>query len=201
MRARDPKLNSARREAILSAAGDCFVARGFHATSMKEICVEAGMSPGTLYHYFRSKSEIIEGIIEQERRETAELLTDVADAPDILAALLAALDLIAADLTSRDLILNAEVASEILRQPELKAIAIDADRQAEAKVAAVLLLGQEKGQINGKLEPLHTAGMLLALVDGALSHAALHGPDAFRARLPALGQAFRRLLADPAGGA
>ena len=197
MRARDPKLNTARREAILRAAADCFIAKGFHATSMTEICRQAGMSPGTLYHYFRSKSEIIGGIIEQERRETAELLAGVADAPDIRAALLSALDLIAADLTSRDLILHAEVASEILRHPELKAIAIGADRQAEAKMAAVLLLGQEKGQISGQLEPLHTAGMLLALVDGALSHAALHGPDAFRERLPALRHALLGMLGKP----
>jgi TetR/AcrR family transcriptional repressor of uid operon len=198
MRSRDPHLNSARREAILSAASDCFVTRGFHATSMKEICAEAGMSPGTLYHYVRSKSEIIAAIIEQERRETAELLAGIADAPDILAALLAALDGIADDLTDRDLILHTEVASEILRQPDLKAIAIDADRQAEARVAAVLVLGQEKGQIDIHLDPLQAAGVILALADGAMSHAALHGPEAFRARLPALRQALQRMLETPA---
>jgi AcrR family transcriptional regulator len=164
---------------------------------MKEICAEAGMSPGTLYHYCRSKSEIIAGIIEQERRETAELLAGVADAPDIPAALLAAFDAIADELTARDLILHAEVVAEILRQPELRAIAIQADRQAEDRLAAVLLLGQERGQIDRQLEPLHVAGVIIALVDGAMSHAALHGPEAFRARLPALRRALLRILGKP----
>ncbi|MFM2444887.1 MAG: hypothetical protein RJB09_2073, partial [Pseudomonadota bacterium] len=39
MRSRDPDLNATRRDAILKAASDCFIERGFHATSMKEICV------------------------------------------------------------------------------------------------------------------------------------------------------------------
>lgn len=201
MRARDPELNSARREAILRAASDCFIAKGFHATSMAEICAKAGMSPGTLYHYFRSKSEIIAGIIEQERRETAELIAGVGEAADILTGLQAALNRAADELATGDLILHAEVASEVLRQPELRAIAIDAERQAEIRLAAVLELGQQRGQIDGRLEPMHAAEVVFSLIDGALTHAALHGLDAFRARLPALEQALRRLLAAPAGGA
>jgi AcrR family transcriptional regulator len=40
---------SDRRDEILAAAQRCFVRSGFHKTSMHEICVEAGMSPGNLY--------------------------------------------------------------------------------------------------------------------------------------------------------
>lgn len=197
MRSRDPELNTARREAILKAASDCFVERGFHATSMKEVCTAAGMSPGTLYHYFRSKSEIIIGIIEEERRDTAELLADIANAPDVLVALFEAFEVIADEVSERDLILHAEVAAEVLRRPELKQAAIDADRQAESKLAAAIHQGQGKGQVDIRLDPLQAARTVLALVDGLLSQAALHGLGVFAQQLPALRQAVARMLVEP----
>jgi AcrR family transcriptional regulator len=50
----------ARREQILDAALDCFDRNGFHQTSTRDICREAGISPGTLYLHFPSKEDIIE---------------------------------------------------------------------------------------------------------------------------------------------
>jgi AcrR family transcriptional regulator len=50
----------ARREQILDAALDCFDRSGFHQTSTRDICREAGISFGTLYLHFPSKEDIIE---------------------------------------------------------------------------------------------------------------------------------------------
>ena len=50
----------ARREQILDAASNCFARNGFHQTSMKDICEEAGLSPGAVYLQFSSKEDIIE---------------------------------------------------------------------------------------------------------------------------------------------
>src|SRR5260370_22436665 len=61
-----------RRGEILAAAQACFARSGFHQTSMQEICAEAGVSPGNLYRYFRSKEDIIAGIAERDRAETAQ---------------------------------------------------------------------------------------------------------------------------------
>src|SRR3954464_11109027 len=55
MRRANVQLAADRRSEILSAAQTCFARPGFHQTSMQEICAEAGMSPGNLYRYFRSK--------------------------------------------------------------------------------------------------------------------------------------------------
>jgi TetR/AcrR family transcriptional regulator, repressor for uid operon len=60
-----------RRLQILEAAATCFARSGFHGTSMQEICVEANMSPGALYRYFRSKDEIITAIAEEKRSQNA----------------------------------------------------------------------------------------------------------------------------------
>src|ERR1044072_6668446 len=67
MRRANAHLQADRRFEILEAAQTCFARSGFHQTSMQEICTEAGMSPGNLYRYFRSKEEIIAGIAERDR--------------------------------------------------------------------------------------------------------------------------------------
>ena len=197
MRSRDPDLNATRRDAILKAASDCFIERGFHATSMKEICVAAGMSPGTLYHYFRSKAEIIIGIIEAERHDTAEMLAGIGEADDVLLALFEAFEVIANIVTERDLVLHAEVAAEVLRQPELKRAAIAADLQALEQLSAAIRHGQDANQLDAKLDPTHAARIILALVDGLLTLAALHGLGVMSEQLPALRQAVAGMLVSP----
>jgi len=56
----------AQRQRILAAAEKCFIEHGFHAASVASIADTAGMSPGLIYRYFSSKSEIILAIIEQQ---------------------------------------------------------------------------------------------------------------------------------------
>jgi len=53
----------AKKKQIIDAAMSCFVEKGFHATSTAEICKAAGMSPGNLFHYYPTKSAIIEAIV------------------------------------------------------------------------------------------------------------------------------------------
>jgi AcrR family transcriptional regulator len=52
----------ARRQQILDAARTCFLANGFHATSMHDILREAGLSAGALYRYFPSKNDLMAAI-------------------------------------------------------------------------------------------------------------------------------------------
>jgi AcrR family transcriptional regulator len=44
---------------LLVAALDCFAARGYHATSTREIATQAGMSPGAVYVHYPSKGELL----------------------------------------------------------------------------------------------------------------------------------------------
>jgi AcrR family transcriptional regulator len=73
---------AARRQQILAAARRCFVREGFHATSMQQVIVEAGLSVGAVYRYFPSKSDLIVAIAQQMADGIAAQLITIADAPD-----------------------------------------------------------------------------------------------------------------------
>ena len=50
---------AARRRDIVDAAAVLFQSRGYYATSVGDIADQVGMSKPTIYHYFRSKEEIL----------------------------------------------------------------------------------------------------------------------------------------------
>jgi AcrR family transcriptional regulator len=59
-----------RRRELLDAAVRVFARNGFRAARVGDIAEEAGVAHGLLYHYFRSKDEVLETIF----RETWQLL-------------------------------------------------------------------------------------------------------------------------------
>jgi AcrR family transcriptional regulator len=54
-----------KRDEVVREAAALFDQRGYHATSMEEIADAVGLRKPTLYHYFRSKDEILHGIHEE----------------------------------------------------------------------------------------------------------------------------------------
>lgn len=48
---------------LLDAALDCFVERGYAATRLEDVATRAGVSKGTLYLYFSSKSELFKAVV------------------------------------------------------------------------------------------------------------------------------------------
>lgn len=65
-----PEELETRRQEIIDAARACFLRSGFHKTTTDEICREASITPGGLYHYFGSKEELIAAVIDRSA-ETA----------------------------------------------------------------------------------------------------------------------------------
>ena len=54
-----------RRRELLDAAAVVFAQKGFHASRVGDIAEEAGVAHGLLYHYFRSKQEVLETIFRE----------------------------------------------------------------------------------------------------------------------------------------
>ena len=52
-----------RKEEILDAAERLFGTKGFDNTSTGDILQEVGIARGTLYYHFKSKEDILDGVI------------------------------------------------------------------------------------------------------------------------------------------
>jgi AcrR family transcriptional regulator len=52
----------ARREAIVDTSARVFARRGYHATGIVELCAENDLGKGALYHYIRSKEDLLAAI-------------------------------------------------------------------------------------------------------------------------------------------
>ncbi len=63
----------ARRQQIIDAAVQCFARSGIHGTSLDDIRLEADLSRGAVYHYFKSKEDIIDALRERSREEDEQL--------------------------------------------------------------------------------------------------------------------------------
>jgi AcrR family transcriptional regulator len=61
----DSAAHALRREAFVTAAARLFQAKGYEATSIQDILDELGASRGAFYHYFGSKSDLLEAVVDQ----------------------------------------------------------------------------------------------------------------------------------------
>lgn len=72
------ELESRHRE-IVDAARRCFLRNGFHQTTTDDICREASITPGGLYHYFRSKDDVIAAVIKASAQDAVDRLSTLAE--------------------------------------------------------------------------------------------------------------------------
>jgi AcrR family transcriptional regulator len=62
----------AKKLEILKLAFDRFYDGGFHATGVDAVMAESGISKRTLYKYFPSKEDLIEGVLDYYGKEIAD---------------------------------------------------------------------------------------------------------------------------------
>lgn len=63
-----------KRSEIAQKAIEVLAKRGFRATTIQDIADAAGLGKGTIYHYFKTKEEILWAVSEQMFRETERSL-------------------------------------------------------------------------------------------------------------------------------
>ncbi len=70
------------RRQLLDRAGEVFAARGYAATGMRELAAAAGVSTGTLYHYFPDKKALFDQLVERTvEADLADLQAALGSAP------------------------------------------------------------------------------------------------------------------------
>ena len=62
-----------RKEAILQAAAELFVEKGYNGTSTVEIAERAGVAPGTIFHHFGKKEVLLFRLAEVTLRDFLEM--------------------------------------------------------------------------------------------------------------------------------
>jgi len=162
----DPVKHEQKRGEILGAAIRCFIRDGFRGASTTDICTEAGISPGHLYHYFASKEAIIEAMIDLGLAHSAERFEKILAAPDVIEALLA--DIEETSLRFRPAqILSLDGLAEAARNPEFAKI-IERHTEAVRRMwADFLRQAQSQGRVDSGLDPDATADVLIAIIDGS----------------------------------
>jgi AcrR family transcriptional regulator len=179
-----------RRRQILEAAHACFLARGFHAATMAEIAVTAGLSVGQIYRFFEGKEAIIEAITDQQMTEFWEAVT-----------------LARGRLTARETIglfiskaleklcqpgsaaLMLEVTAEASRNPRIAAMVQARDLQIRNAIEE--LLGHAEPGLRDVVDFEARAEMFCLMFEGAAARLIRH-PDIDRSCLEAL----QNLMAD-----
>lgn len=203
LRTVNPQRVENRRRQILDAARFCFEQKGFHATSMAEICARAEMSPGALYRYFSSKEEIIVAMSEETNFQAIDSLRtkteDVKNGSNFLDAIHGLLTEIAATNFSKDQgALCAESISEAMRNTQFANAASIAYIEYQELFAQLLELGKNQGAIDEDQDTLELAAILMAIVDGMVLRMAFDSDFKSETAVKWIGNLFCRYLTSEA---
>lgn len=162
----------ARRNQILEAALACFAAKGFHKTTMRDICREAKLSTGAVYSYFENKEALIQALNEwgKQMNQTAFGAGDrFSDSPKTaMAGVLKAFILRAGDPTMRNAIrADAMYMTEMLTDDKLAQMGCkEYEQQLLGTIVSMVTQMQEKGCMDPQLSSRAIAEMLFSLVQG-----------------------------------
>ena len=160
-----------RRREIIDAARRCFLKNGFHQTTTDEICREAAITPGGLYHYFGSKEDIISAVIEDAALATVENLKSKTEASgDMRSAVQALASQFFEWIRDPDLDsvtrLDMEIWAETLRNDKLAEITRGSRALRREWLAALIRRAVEDGVYSKDVDPSGLANLIMSIFDG-----------------------------------
>ncbi|MEW6385773.1 MAG: TetR/AcrR family transcriptional regulator, partial [Pseudomonadota bacterium] len=158
--------NEQRVTLILQAALRCFLAKGFHQTSMRDIAQAAGVSLGNLYNHFPGKEAIILAVAVAESEELAPLLRRLAASEGERAQVLGFLqDFHALCRQPEWATLAVEVLAESARNPAVAEAFAANRRQLQATLAEALQQVARRERRRPVLAPALQAQVLLDAIE------------------------------------
>ena len=168
-----PEYLEQRRQQILEAAAGCFARRGFHQSTMQDICDEAELSPGAVYRYFRSKEEIIAGIAELNSSQNAVLVEGAMAKDNTMAAfdeLVRAFFLEAdPEKLEKQCALLVELISEAPRNEAIRQSLSRTSAPVRDRLAELARQSQARGDISAELDPEAVARTMAAVYHGFIT--------------------------------
>ena len=172
-----------RRQEIIDAARACFLRSGFHQTTTDEICHEAAITPGGLYHYFGSKEDIIIAVVMDTTRirvgQVTSMIDSAEDARSGFREMVAYFSQVIRDpdLDTRTR-LDVEIWAETLHNDKLAAITREGLVLRRQWLEALINRGREEGMYRPEVDPRGLANLLLVTMM-AMRVGSLMGRDDF----------------------
>lgn len=158
--------NEQRIAQILQAALQCFLVKGFHQTSMRDIAQAAGVSLGNLYNHFPGKEAIILAVAVAESEELAPLLQRLAASDGERTQVMAFLqDFHALCRQPEWATLAVEVLAESARNPAVAEAFAANRRQLQATLAEALQQMAQRERRRPVLVPALQAQVLLDAIE------------------------------------
>jgi TetR/AcrR family fatty acid metabolism transcriptional regulator len=141
-----------KRRLILDAAVRVFANKGYHASRVGDIAEEAGVAHGLLYHYFRSKEELLETISRETWRDVHEAVRSVEESDESARERLAGIAKILLRAWRRDPNLVRVLVREVTRSSQLQK-PIDELEAAFTGLERIVKRGQQGGEFRTDVDP------------------------------------------------
>jgi AcrR family transcriptional regulator len=167
MRKVDPVRHDERRREILDAAARCFARDGLRGASIADICTEAAMSPGHLYHYFASKEAIVCAMTQDGLDRASARFAEIMKSSNAVEALLAEIERPKPVRARPSPVVLLDMLAEAGRNPAIGTIMREHSRGLLALIGDFLRKEQEHGHVDPSLDAQLTATILLGVLDGA----------------------------------
>jgi AcrR family transcriptional regulator len=155
-----------RQARILDAAEHCFVRSGFHRTTMQDVAAEAGMSPGNLYRYFRSKDAIVMALTERDRARIGEDFSTFARSDDFLGIFRHLARKHFAEEPRERAILCLEIWAEATRNKAFAEISEAFETDIYDRMTSLFQAAQANGAVAPGVDPGSLAFLVSTLADG-----------------------------------
>lgn len=175
---------TARRQQIVAAALRCFARDGFHATSVRDVVRESGLSAGAVYSYFPSKDELVAAAVEPILEQLSAALDDALTAaappsPTEVVGLL--LERIVPVATGGEVDVTRVAVTawgEALRDPAVHALAHATYRGVRDRLTGVVVRWRDAGHLPADSDVEALAQVVFSVVTGyVLQHALLGDVD------------------------
>jgi AcrR family transcriptional regulator len=141
-----------KRGLILHAAVRVFARKGYHTCRVGDIAEEAGVAHGLLYHYFRSKEEVLDCVFRETWVDIVGAAHRVEETEEPARERLAGIAKILLRAWKRDPDLVTVVIREGLRSPDLQRRVTEI-RQAFEAIERIVARGQSEGEFRDDVDP------------------------------------------------
>jgi AcrR family transcriptional regulator len=166
--------------ALLDAAHDVFAERGFHGSSIGEICDRAGLTTGAFYSNYASKDALFFALFDRHSQRLVqrfgEIVSDALNAEDPLASLLELL----AELNDHDpswYLISTEYTLHAIRNPDTAKVLAEHDKQLRDELTELLRLLLKKSGHKTDVDLDMLARLVVAIHEGGLAQSLVE-PDA-----------------------